>query len=288
MLDLQHIQRKGFERALQHMPAAVIIVEAPSGRIIFRNREALRIRERSLSQATELDGARGFRAPRPDGLPHEVEEWPLMRSIRTGEELRGEEFVYPLADGTELYLRCDCSPIYDEEGRIVAGVMVSHDVTVSKRPEEELRQTENAPGQGTKITSEAVLNGDPTMEPTEGGAEGVVRVLLVEDHAVIREAMASSLAAEPDMEVAGQAGSLSEARAFLEEDRGSVDVVLVDLGLPDGRGTELIRELRASHPEAQSLVLSAILNRAETARAVEGGARGSSPRRRAWGRWSRR
>ena len=78
-----------------------------------------------------------FELFRPDGRPYELEEWPVMRSIRDGEEVRDEEFVYPLADGNGLLLRCNSSPVYDDEGRIVAGVLVAQDITEQKRAEEE-------------------------------------------------------------------------------------------------------------------------------------------------------
>ena len=111
----------------------------------------------------------------------------------------------------------------------------------------------------------------------EGGREGGtggggVRILLVEDHAVIREALASALGREPGFQIAGQAGSLMEARETLAQ--GPVDVAVVDLGLPDGYGGDLIGELRAANPGAQALVLSASLDRAQKARAVEKGAAG--------------
>ena len=53
-----------------------------------------------------------------------------------------------------------------------------------------------------------------------------------------------------------------------------MDVAIVDLGLPDGYGGELIKELREAHPQAQALVLSATFERWEIARAVEAGADG--------------
>src|SRR5215216_1015854 len=142
MFDLQQMKRAGFEEVLRQMPAAVIVVEASSGKIIFRNRRAQRWREESLSQAraAKLEDAGDFEIFHPDGRPYEIEEWPLMRSIRDGEEVRGEELVYPIADGTRLLLRCDSSPIYDDQGRIVAGVLVAHDITDRKRAEEELQQ----------------------------------------------------------------------------------------------------------------------------------------------------
>ena len=101
------------------------------------------------------------------------------------------------------------------------------------------------------------------------------RILLVEDHASFREAAASVLESEPGIEVVGQAGSLAEARQMLSAGiTAAVDVAVVDLGLPDGYGADLIKELREKNAQAQALVLSASLDRAEVARAVEAGAAG--------------
>ena len=82
----------------------------------------------------------------------------------------------------------------------------------------------------------------------------MIRVLLVEDHAAFGEALAFLLGREPDIEVVAQAGSLAEAREALD---GALDVAVVDLGLPDGDGGELIGELLRASPGAKVLVLSA-------------------------------
>jgi DNA-binding NarL/FixJ family response regulator len=84
----------------------------------------------------------------------------------------------------------------------------------------------------------------------------MIRVLLVEDHAAFREALAFLLNSEPDLEVAAQAGTLAEAREALG---GRFDVAVVDLGLPDGDGSELIGELRRASPGSSVLVLSATI-----------------------------
>jgi DNA-binding NarL/FixJ family response regulator len=63
-----------------------------------------------------------------------------------------------------------------------------------------------------------------------------VRVLLVEDSATVREAVASEFRPDPDFEMVGEAASLSEARGGL----ATADVVILDLGLPDGSGADLI------------------------------------------------
>src|SRR4028119_652005 len=103
----------------------------------------------------------------------------------------------------------------------------------------------------------------------------VVRVLLIEDHTAMREALASAFEQEVGSEVVGQAGSLAQARRMLEEKEvQQADVALIDLGLPDGDGSDFIPELREASPQTQALVLSASLERAELARAVEKGAAG--------------
>ena len=97
-----------------------------------------------------------------------------------------------------------------------------------------------------------------------------VRVLLVEDSATVREAVASEFRAAPDFEIVGEAASLGEARGVL----GTADVVILDLGLPDGSGTDLIRELRDANPQARAIVLTSAFDPAVHARAIEYGAAG--------------
>ena len=126
-------------------------------------------------------------------------------------------------------------------------------------------EIESEPAKGTRVRFQVALKRD--KEPR---LEKPIRVLLVEDHSSFRQATAAVFEREPGFEVVGQAGSLAEARRLLE----GVDVAVVDLGLPDGYGGEIIKELREKNPQAQTLVLSATLDRAEMARAVEAGAAG--------------
>ena len=84
--------------------------------------------------------------------------------------------------------------------------------------------------------------------------QGRVRVFLVDDHPIVRHGLAKLLAAEPDIEVCGEA---ADARSALEGiATSSPDVVLVDISLGGASGIDLIREAKALAPKAASLVVS--------------------------------
>ena len=97
------------------------------------------------------------------------------------------------------------------------------------------------------------------------------RILLLEDHSTVRQALAFFFEMEQGFEVVAQAGSMAELAA-LDPD---FDVAIVDLGLPDGDGIDAIRDLRRASPGGMVLVLSGSLDRAGFARAVEAGATGA-------------
>lgn len=97
------------------------------------------------------------------------------------------------------------------------------------------------------------------------------RIFLVEDHSSFRQSLAMMFGMEEGFEVAGQAGSLAEARKAITK-LGDVDLAVLDLNLPDGEGMDLIAEFRERNPEFAALILTASIDRAEHARAVEAGA----------------
>jgi two-component system response regulator DevR len=98
----------------------------------------------------------------------------------------------------------------------------------------------------------------------------MIRVLLVDDHADFRQAFTGLLEGQPDIEVVGTAGSLAEARRKLS----GVDVALLDRGLPDGDGLELLGALRALNPGARVLVISSTVEMRHPTDAIEAGADG--------------
>lgn len=81
-----------------------------------------------------------------------------------------------------------------------------------------------------------------------------IRVLIVDDHRIFREGLRSLLDQEPDIEVAGEAGSGKEAIAIA--DTVPCDLVLMDITMPEMNGIEATRHLRERHPELKVLALS--------------------------------
>jgi len=103
---------------------------------------------------------------------------------------------------------------------------------------------------------------------------GEITIMVVDDHDTFRDPLAFMLEREPDLTVVARPRSLSEARENLLSAERAVDVAIVDLNLPDGSGTDLIRELHSSRPRAMALVLSASTDQEHLAEAVEAGAAG--------------
>jgi two-component system response regulator DevR len=99
-----------------------------------------------------------------------------------------------------------------------------------------------------------------------------IRTFLVDDHELIRRALRELLAGEPDIMVVGEAGSVAEATALIPERHP--DVVLLDLRLPDGQGTEVCRRVASRVPDTRWLVLTSFDDPGEVRAAVDAGASG--------------
>jgi DNA-binding NarL/FixJ family response regulator len=80
------------------------------------------------------------------------------------------------------------------------------------------------------------------------------RVFLADDHALFREGVKALLAEEPDIAVAGEAGTAKETLQRIKNEPW--DVLLLDISLPDGSGIDLLRQIRPHKPDLPILILS--------------------------------
>ena len=100
----------------------------------------------------------------------------------------------------------------------------------------------------------------------------MIRVLIVDDHPVVRDGLRGMLAGEADFEVVGEAASGAEAVRLTERERP--DVVLMDLQMPEVDGATATAEIARRFPRTRVLVLTTYDTDADILRAVEAGATG--------------
>lgn len=111
------------------------------------------------------------------------------------------------------------------------------------------------------------------IPPAGSGAPPATRkILLVDDHPLVRELLSERLAQEEDMKVCAAVGDMAQALAAVE--RHHPDLAVVDISLPDGHGLELIKEIQARHPKVRVLVFSTHDERLYGARVLRAGAHG--------------
>jgi DNA-binding NarL/FixJ family response regulator len=100
----------------------------------------------------------------------------------------------------------------------------------------------------------------------------VIRVLLADDHPVVRQGLAAMLGSEPDLEVVGEAASGPQAEALAASLRP--DIVLMDLRMPGGGGAEATGRITAAGLPCRVVVLTTYEGDGDILRAVEAGAAG--------------
>jgi DNA-binding NarL/FixJ family response regulator len=99
----------------------------------------------------------------------------------------------------------------------------------------------------------------------------VIKVLLVDDHPVVREGVGAILVADSDIDLVGSEGTLREARKVIA--RVGPHVVVADVHLPDGDGIEFCEALRRRHPDVRTLILTRFDQDRVMVRAFAAGAR---------------
>ena len=134
-------ERSLLEAVLQQMPAGVVIAEAPSGRLIMRNKQFEQIFPRRFVASQDARSYdEYYNVLHPDGTPYQPEERPLARALCKGETVKAEEIEYINPDGKPRILQATAAPIRDRDGKIVAAVVVRSDITERRETEKALLQ----------------------------------------------------------------------------------------------------------------------------------------------------
>jgi DNA-binding NarL/FixJ family response regulator len=100
----------------------------------------------------------------------------------------------------------------------------------------------------------------------------MIRILIADDHQIVRAGLKQFIAGEIDMQVAAEAATGAEALAAAA--RGGIDVVLLDISLPDQSGVDVLKRLKRVHPDVPVLILSGYSEQQYALNLLRGGAAG--------------
>ena len=109
-------------------------------------------------------------------------------------------------------------------------------------------------------------------ETVELPQETPTRILVVDDDDAFRETVCAAIARDDALVLAGQVSNAEGAREAIAH--GEFDVALIDLGLPDGNGIDLIREIASTRPETDVMVVTVFGDEAHVLASIEAGATG--------------
>ncbi|MDD1717806.1 MAG: ATP-binding protein [Methanoregulaceae archaeon] len=126
------------QEVVDQMPVGVILAEAPSGRLAFTNQRIREIWRAPLPPTGSLPEDWGMNGFHLDWRPYEIGEWPLSRSLATGEVVRNDEIEILRGDKTKGAVSVSSAPVRDRNGVMRYGVVTFTDITERKLAEEEL------------------------------------------------------------------------------------------------------------------------------------------------------
>lgn len=111
-----------------------------------------------------------------------------------------------------------------------------------------------------------------TRTATKSSRTKPARILIVDDHPIVREGLAAVLSRQPDLQVCGESASVAEAMKLIESKHP--DLAIIDLSLADGSGLDLIKRIRTRDTAIKMLVLSMSDESLYAERALRAGAMG--------------
>jgi PAS domain S-box-containing protein len=155
-----HAERTLAHAVQQQMPVGVAVAEVPSGRLVSVNAQMTEIFRQPFSPAPDLNSYAEWVGYHPNGSRYLPMEWPLARTVTTGESVRGEEMRIARGDGTDGYIRMSSSPVKDGEGNVVAAVAIVLDLTDQRQAERAVRVTDERYKFVARATNDVIWDWD--------------------------------------------------------------------------------------------------------------------------------
>src|SRR5262245_26390543 len=122
---------------VRQMPAGVIVAASPTGRLILGNEQVEQIWRHPFLASANVAAYAEYGGFHLDGRPYRPEEWPLARTLLSGEVIKDEEVEILRGDGSRGIVLVSAVPVHNRQGEIVAGVTAFTDITERKQSERE-------------------------------------------------------------------------------------------------------------------------------------------------------
>lgn len=170
-----------FETTLQQMPVAVVIAEAPTGKLVFANKKIEEIFKFPMLYSESIDEYSAWKGFHPDGRPYEPQDWPMTRAITAHEVTSGEDVVIHRGDGTEGLVRLSAAPIKNHLGQTIAGVSIVEDrteIAMFEKKHSQLLLSEQAAREASRLKSQFLANMSHEIRTPLNGVIGMASLLL--------------------------------------------------------------------------------------------------------------
>jgi PAS domain S-box-containing protein len=129
------------EAIFEQLPTGLAIAEAPYGRLLYHNREAIRLIRHPMLPSESFGGYSQYGALHADGTPYRGDEYPIAQAL-SGRTIIDHEMLYRRGDGTLTTLSVNAAPIHDERGNIILAVSTFHDVSAQRQSAAALRESD--------------------------------------------------------------------------------------------------------------------------------------------------
>ena len=139
LFEAAESERQRLAALMDQLPVGVAIAEAPSGHIVAVNPKATEIWRVPPPGPEPITDVTGYVAFHKDGSRYQPADWPLARSLATGEVVEGEEVDVEFGDGTRGWVNLSARPVLGPNGRVLGAVTTLVDVTEPRRRETEAR-----------------------------------------------------------------------------------------------------------------------------------------------------
>jgi serine phosphatase RsbU (regulator of sigma subunit)/PAS domain-containing protein len=139
LFEVAESERQRLAALMHQLPVGVAIAEAPSGHIVAVNDKATEIWRVPPPGPEPITDVTPYVAYHPDGRRFTAGDWPIARSLATGEVVDSEEIEVEFGDGTRGWVNISARPVLDAGGHVLGAVTTLVDVTEPRRRETEAR-----------------------------------------------------------------------------------------------------------------------------------------------------